>query len=149
MFWSQCTFPGGMASSFFVGNSHHVGSCSQGKLGYYQQTTWYQMRRQSWRSLIYDRNRNGPNTIILGTTDITSFSDDISPSSNTFCFQFLRNDWVNLAALLLSIAFVHKTLVWYFVEPAQLRRFDLKAIYCSDPISWVSHDLYWQSCGIL
>ena len=45
---------------FFVENSHHVGSCSQGKLGYYQQTTWYQMRRQSRRSLIYVRNRNGP-----------------------------------------------------------------------------------------
>ena len=73
----------------------------------------------------------------------TSFSDDISPSSSTFFFRLLRNDWINSATLLLSIAFCtsYDDMVLcrrFWATATWFLPFNLKAIYCS---SWVSHDL--------
>ena len=51
---------------------------------------------------MYVRKSSGPSTVPWGTPDKISFSDDISPSSNTFCFLLLRNDWIHLAVLPLT-----------------------------------------------
>ena len=55
--------------------------------------------RESGRSFIYERNRQGPNTDPWGTPDITGTSGDCLPSTTTDWFLSWRNVFIQETAL--------------------------------------------------